>query len=151
MTRRGHPDYTGRVESMFFDKQSKKKKVCVTIFQLASDIPHIKQCKIINENGVFNQGKREYVQLILANHANSNKKYKQFKNQKENTKIFHVGRIHTNKKVTLWFPKKNLKFKSIEKKTSGRDVYFCRYKYDKNNKTLIRIDGTDDKPISDYQ
>merc|ERR1712130_793530 len=34
ITRRGHPDYTGRVESMFFDKKNKKKKVCLTIFQL---------------------------------------------------------------------------------------------------------------------
>ena len=143
ITRRGHPDYIGRVESMFFDKKAKKKKVCVSIFHLASDIPNIHECVVENEK--FQEGKREYVELILS------KKHKQFKSQKESTKIFGVGRIQRNKKVTLWFPKSHISFKKCEKLTSGRDVFFCRYRYDKNTKTLTRINGTDDGPISDYQ
>merc|ERR1739838_1300025 len=31
ITRRGHPDYTARVEAMFLEKS--QKKVCVTLFQ----------------------------------------------------------------------------------------------------------------------
>ena len=150
ITRRGHPDYTGRVEAMFFEKATKQKKVCVTIFQLASDIPNIHECRILNDdnNGEdkrFHEGKREYVQLVLSN------RHHLYKAQKVGTKLFPVGRIHTNKKVTLWFPKRNMQFKAIERKTSGRDVYFCRYRYDKSAKTLTRIDGKDEKPRSDYQ
>merc|ERR1712079_101376 len=152
ITRRGHPDYTGRVEAMFLEKATSSKKVCVTIFQLASDIPNIHECRILNDvhnhngdNKQFHEGKREYVQLVLS------KKHQQYKAQKEGTKLFPVGRIHTNKKVTLWFPKRNMQFKAIERKTSGRDVYFCRYRYDKSTKTLTRIDGHDEGPSSDYQ
>ena len=148
ITRRGHPDYIGRVEAMFFDQKAMKKKVCVSIFHLASDIPNIHHCQIVNEdkkNERLQEGKREYVELILS------KKHKQFKSQKESTKIFGVGRIQRNKKVMLWFPGKHISFKKIEKLTSGRDVFFCRYRYDKNTKTLTRINGTDDGPSSDFQ
>merc|ERR1712228_391348 len=147
ITRRGHPDYIGRVESMFFDRKENKKKVCVRIFHLASDIPNIHQCEIENEeiNERFQEGKREYVELILS------AKHKQFKAQKESTKIFGVGRIQRNKKVMIWFPKKHISFKKIEKLTSGRDVFFCRYRYNRNTKTLTRINGTDDGPSSDFQ
>jgi len=152
ITRRGHPDYIGRVESMFLDKKTQKKKVCVTVYQLASDMPKNvrSQLKLVDEMdpnhggiGVFHEGKREYVQLVF-----SKPRKLQFDKQPANTKIYGVGRIHTNKKVSLWFPKKHLQFKVIEKKTSGRDVFFCRYQWDKNANTLTRIEGTMDAPQS---
>jgi len=151
ITRRGHPDYTGKIEYMFLDKATQKKKVCVSVYQLASDIPLLNRCKVVGDNAqqlhghgkpsAFHEGRREHVQLMLS------KKYQQFKEQPNNSKIYGVPRIHINKKVSLWFPKKNMNFKDIERKTSGRDVFFCRYRYDKHKKELIRIDGHMDRPM----
>merc|ERR1719206_830680 len=93
ITRRGHPDYTGRVEAMFLEPASKKKKVCVTVFQLASDIPNIHECRVVgeeNRDGVegsqyrLHEGKREYVQLKLS------ERHRQWAQQKTDTKVFGV-------------------------------------------------------------